>query len=574
MPAAPVAWQVFMASLVAKTNSLHVFSHDVTVLPKSHFTLTRLNSTEARGEDRAAARIFRDDSKRPLLFLLLAAAAYLYLNLFSLPAVPFLLGGDQVSFWLRGLRLLDHQRIYQDFYQFTPPGMDLVYFGLFRLLGTHVWVTNLFVLVLGVALCGLTFSIARQIANLQFAALATAFFLVTIYCKLLNGTHHGLSVLCVMIAVRIGMKQTGAPGVLVAGVFLGCASFFTQTRGAAALAAFVLFLAWRQWGTKRSWLAVLKDDGLLVMGFAVGWLLLNAYFIATAGFRLIWYFQVTHVRRYIVHAEGHLLGLPDPLTLHNLPRLAPYLLVYILLVLVYPTALWLSWRIRRRSGVWEPVSLLALVGFFLLMEVASSPNWLRVYAVSLPGFILLAWILYSSKKLPRSTAAMLWLVLFCIAGWQTVSHYAQRRVVAALPGGVVATTPETYTKLHWLMERTKPGDFLFEAAWPGVYLPLQLRNPSYLETVLPFDGPPAEAVRRVPGELESHKVQIVLWSRSLDATPGQTPSSDDYLPQLRRYLHDCYGRVYIFSDGEEAWQRIDRSGCAQERDGLAPGNTP
>ncbi len=75
----------------------------------------------------------------PLVLLLLGAATYLYFNLFSPFRTPILLGGDQVYFWTYAERMLDGERIYRDFFQFTPPGTDLVYLGLFKLFGPSVW---------------------------------------------------------------------------------------------------------------------------------------------------------------------------------------------------------------------------------------------------------------------------------------------------------------------------------------------------------------------------------------------------------------------------------------------------
>jgi hypothetical protein len=71
--------------------------------------------------------------------LLFGSALYLSLNLFSLRGVPFLLGGDQAYFWMRAMRMLGGQRIYQDFLQYTPPGTDLVHLLFFRLFGLRLW---------------------------------------------------------------------------------------------------------------------------------------------------------------------------------------------------------------------------------------------------------------------------------------------------------------------------------------------------------------------------------------------------------------------------------------------------
>jgi hypothetical protein len=510
---------------------------------------------------------FSSGSGKMTALVLIGAAAYLYLNLFYSLSVPFLLGGDQVSFWIRALRILDHQLVYRDFYQFTPPGIDLLYGGLFRTFGPQVWVTNLFVLLLGVALCWMCLSIASRVMSRRSAMLATALFLVLIYCKLLNGTHHWISLLCVMGAVRLRMRSSAPGSTFAIGTLLGVASFFTQTRGVAVLLAFVLFLAWRKLRFERSRAELLKSYGLLLSGFAAAWFLLDAYFIATVGLSRMWYFQVTYVRRYVGHGvRSTAFGLPSPLTWHNLPKLAPYLLVYSLLPVVYLATLW---RGRRRRDVpllqWEQVMLLAIVGFLLMIEVGFNPNWLRIYAISMPAFILLGWNVARISNIPRYAVPLLWAGLACVAVWQTAPRRVHQSHVIALPAGTVATTADAYAKLLWFSERTKPGDYFFQAAWPGMYLPLGLRNPSYLENIVPFDGPPPREARRVPEELEARRVPFVLWSPSLDADALQLPASDNYLSLLHAYLVRCYAPVQPFEDGDEVWQRRDPGACTTKK---------
>jgi hypothetical protein len=142
---------------------------------------------------------------RSLLFLLFGAAAYLYVNLFFSPRVPFLLNGDQIYFWTYAQSMLDNARAYQDFFQYTPPGTNFVYFSLFRLFGPNVWVTNAVVLVLGIALTWLCFSLSMEVMQQRSALLASAVFLVFLYGKMLNATHHWFSVLLIMAAVKVLM---------------------------------------------------------------------------------------------------------------------------------------------------------------------------------------------------------------------------------------------------------------------------------------------------------------------------------------------------------------------------------
>jgi 4-amino-4-deoxy-L-arabinose transferase-like glycosyltransferase len=113
--------------------------------------------------------------------LLLIASSYLYVNLFTLSHVPIFLFGDQTFFWVYAQRILHGERIYQDFFQFTPPGTDLIYLAAFHLFGVHIWVTNLVVLLLGLSLSYLCFNLAARLMDRHLALLASTIFLVLIY---------------------------------------------------------------------------------------------------------------------------------------------------------------------------------------------------------------------------------------------------------------------------------------------------------------------------------------------------------------------------------------------------------
>jgi hypothetical protein len=489
----------------------------------------------------------------PLVFLLLGAATYLYFNLFSPFHTPILLGGDQVYFWTYAERLLDGEQIYRDFFQFTPPGTDLLYLGLFKFFGLSVWVTNATVLVLGVALCWFCFAIAAEIMDLQSALLATIFFLVIVYGKLLNGTHHWFSVLAIMGAIKISKGATRPARTLGAGALLGLASFFTQTHGAAALLAFILFLALKWRRNKQAWVDLLRNEALLLLGYTVALLVLDAYFIATIGFRQLWYFQVTFVRQYVVHAsQGAYLGLPERLSWRGLPSLCQYLVVYILLPVIYPLTLWRCWQKGHNTSFsWERVTLLSTVGVFLLVEVAFSMNWLRVFAVSFAGVILLFWNAGQSGMIRRSTIVLLWVGFACIGFRQTRAIYAHERSTVRLPGGDVVVTPQAYEKLHWIMLHTTPGQFFFQADGAGMYLPLRLRNPSWLDGIAPGEEMRPEDITGVIQQLEGKRVQFVLWRPRLDSTEP----SKDHLTPLRTYLHSKYTRFHVFADGDTVWER-------------------
>jgi hypothetical protein len=514
-----------------------------------------LNPDAPRATVKKEPTIGRGTNSR-VIFLLLGVAVYLYLNLFFLPETPFLLSDDQAYFWMDAQRMLDGERVYLDFIQFTPPGTDLVYLYLFRLFGLHLWVTNAVVLALGIGLCWSCFAVASEIMNRRSAVLTTAFFLVLIYGKLLDGTHHLFSVLVIMGAVKIYMRKITLSATVAAGAFLGTASFFTQTHGAAALLAFAVFLIWRQSRVKQPWLHLIRDESLLVLGYSIALLLLSAPLIDALGWKQLWYSQVTYTRQYVVPMRPPMLGLPGPLTLRGLPKLSQAVFVYLCLPTVYLLSLWRCWRERHAPTFpWERITLLSLVGFFLMIEVAFSLSWLRLYAVSLAGIILLIWSFDQTRKIRPYAFAAMWIGITSLAVWQTIAACVYQPRKIHLPAGEVAVSPLSYEKLHWMMEHTHPGQFVFQAAWPGIYLPLQLRNPVFVDLIFPGDGTRHEEVALTIRQLELKHVPYVLWAARLGSMDDLIDHPEDHVVPLRVYLRAQYSHVHTFSDGDQVWQR-------------------
>ena len=323
----------------------------------------------------------------------LACTVYLYLNLFLSAKTPFLLGGDQVYFWMGAQRILDGQVVYRDFFQFTPPGTDLIYAAFFKVLGTDIWVPNVVVIALGVLMGCVCFSLSRQFMKSPQAALTTGLFLVLIYGKALNATHHWFAVLLVLVAVRINMQRITETSIALSGALLGLAAFFNQVHGGAALLGFAVFLFLR---TKRNGLAPIKavrEVAVLVFAFVLMLLCLSAYYLKTAGFEKLWYCLVVYVFKYAAHSSHRTFGLPAAtVSPGTLLLLLPYLAIYLLLPVIYGISLWRCWRSRKNASFpWNQVTLLSLIGLSLFLDVAVSINWLRLFAVSLPGIVLTVW---------------------------------------------------------------------------------------------------------------------------------------------------------------------------------------
>lgn len=502
------------------------------------------------------SRALKPGSDWLLISTLAGAAAYLYLRLFNFHGIPFLLVGDQHYYWMNGMRILAGEKIYQDFFRYLPPGTDYLYAALFRVFGSRVVVTNLTVMTLGVAFAWVCFSLSSKIMRRSVACLTTALFVVCVYGKPINAFNYWFSILAVAAAVNVLMCGTTRARLAAAGVLLAVAAFFNQVHAGAALLAICLFLLFRCIGARDNASHLAQDMGVLIGCFGIPLLLFNSYFIAQVGLKKIWYCQVTYVLSYPAHLSDSLsLGFADYLKWSNFLGIAPYLPMYVMLPVVYGATFWFCWFRRDSSFSRERVGLLSLAGFLLLVEVATAINWLRLYAVSLPGVILFCWIVGERLRIKPYAVIGLWVFTLGFGVQQVVANHAVNSVEATLPGGIVATTPEYYQKLQWIAERTHPGEFFLQAGWPGVYLPLQLRNPLFVASLSRFDISAPDDIALSIRQLKLKHVEYVLWTPLLDRDCRPGLSCGDAISPIRDYIHGSYKCVRTFSDGATVWQR-------------------
>jgi hypothetical protein len=488
----------------------------------------------------------------PDILLILGSGTYLFLNMFNSRGVPFLLGGDQVFFWLYAQRLLAGELVYRDFLQRTPPGADLIYMAAFRLLGPRIWVPNLVVLALGIALCWVCFRVAESFLTRPQALLAASLFLVLLYGRMLNGTHHWFSELAVLGTVAVLQKGTSLNRIAIAGVLLGIATFFTQTRGPAVAVGMTGYLLWEWWRRKTSWRECLKRIAAGSACFLLTCVLLFGYFIAGAGPRQVWYWLVAYPARYMVYHSFDLLA---PESRGHL-GVVPYFFVYAALPVAYVFSLGRGCRELPVSAETERRTLLTFAGVATAIEVSGSPSWLRVFCVAAPGIVLLAWAMAQTKRFQRSIAGLTWCGVIAVALLQTMAHHrGDHTVIVRTSFGEAATTAPAAEKLEWIGQHTRPGDFFFQAGWPGIYLPLGLRIPVYVDSVGSFDETRPEWVAACVQQLEGKHVRYVLWEPLLNS-PGDTAHLETYhLAPLRDYLRERYRMTYRFADQDEIWER-------------------
>jgi hypothetical protein len=483
--------------------------------------------------------------------LLLGCFAFLYANLFANPDTPFLLGGDQVFFWMNAQRLLYGEQIYRDFFEFTPPGTDLLYLAIFKLFGPRVWTPNGVVLTLGMALCALCLHISKSIMPRTQAVLATSLYLVFVVGTTLDGTHHWFSLLAVMGAVAILAPGSTPTRTAVAGALLGLAAFITQTRGPVAAAGIVAWMTWERFCTNDPWSVFWRRQVLLFAPLILTWAVLSGYYIDTVGPRQLWYFQVTYVRQHKVTGWNTAsIGFPAELSPTSMRALVRWLFAYAVLPAVYALSLRRCLGILREAG-WTnvaPICLLTIVGTALFVEIAQSPSWFRFYCVCLPGVILLVWFVGEFGKCVVYATRTLWIGVIALAVYQTWTMHTRYSAIIELPAGRVAMPPSVAEKLSWLAARTKPGQFMLQAGWPGMYLPLALRNPLYVESI-GFDGATELGyVTSSISQLEAKRVQYIVWSPRLESPPYS-------LATFHEYLVNRYQFAWKFADQDEVWER-------------------
>jgi hypothetical protein len=477
---------------------------------------------------------------------MLGSGLYLYCNLFSVRGTPFLLGGDEQVFWMDALRMLQGELIYRDFFEFTPPGTDLVYFSAFGLLGARIWVPNLIQLLLGISLSCVCFHIARCVMKTAPAVLATALFLVLTFGRWLDATHHWFSVLAVMMAVIVLLRGSSASRVVICGALLGLASFFTQTRGVGAgvgIGGFLLVDGIHGQLSVRSHFEQLLR---LLLAALLTWVVLDGYFILRLGISKLFYFQVAYVLKYVTNEAHNIYPQEhDPFAwpLRNQ-------VVYFGTPIIYAISLWRCRRTARAGSFTQarPIALLAMVGVGLFLEVAASPNWLRVDCVLLPAFILLAWLVAGlAERLPeprrwqRYATVLTWLGLAGLGAHQAWARNVTRPMIVQLPAGRTAVTHPIGEKLTWLAQRTTPGELFFQAGYQSLYLPLHLRDPAF-DFLDRYTSP--EFVALDLRQLAAQRVHYILWS----------PLARPRYPQFEQFLFERYRRVWRFPDGDEIWE--------------------
>jgi hypothetical protein len=490
-----------------------------------------------------------------------------YFRSFIFPAVPVVLWGDQVGFFADGSRIVSGQLPYRDYFQIVPPGTDLTYALLVKCFGWSGWIPNLAMVFLAAAMAWLIVSIAQRLMVGPDSLLPALLFTGFVLYGGLDPTHHWFSTIAVMAAMLVLSDGINFSRVVAAGALCGVAACYTQTKGAAAVGAFLTYLVWKTWRDAGAAAPVNADARagecgrkcLVLCSAAAGVFFgANAYFIRTAGLKQWLYCTIVYPLRYY----------PAP-TINNwrvllydfrghggAGRWITYPFMYATVPLVYLVFL-LTMRRQWKNGQnvpWNQLLLLTLTGLGMFLAVASAPSMKRISTVSAPAMILLVWLV---NRLGRSRARVKTLLLIAALALAVVPalHTQFRwRVYLNLPAGRMALVdPILYEEYVWMLAHTHPGEFFF--GMPPFYTPFHLRNPAATESIDPTEYTRPEQVAALVRALESNPVPVLILRQSAELLHPARASSD-HLDPFRAYLLKNYHLTRTFQNGDDVWQKI------------------
>jgi hypothetical protein len=503
----------------------------------------------------------RTRSERTLAISVLTGGfAFLYLSLFYLPNIPILLFTDQFTLLYDARQMLDGRMIYRDVFQFTLPGTQTLYFGLFKVFGARAWIPNAMLIVVGISMMCLMIQISRKVIPGKGAFLPALLFLVIPYRSQFDGTHHWYSTLAVMAALALIMEARTPARLAGAGALLGLSTCFTQTRGLPAAVAVALFLVWecrgRGWTFRRFWKLQFKfwcAFIAVVVGF-------NAYFAWEAGLGKFLSDTILFGLRYFP-AVGwntwrvYMIDIPSFHPWYRLPALGIFLSIHLLIPLIYILFFARYWTTAKENPhtPWDRLLLLALTGLFIFFGIANAPSWLRICAVSPPGVILFVWFWNSPGRTRSLRVKAVWALVILLALGELAERHVRWHQSINLPAGRTAVLqPRLLESLQYFRQRTRPGDYFFGDELYK-YL-LDLRDPAHVAHVTRSDFTRPSQVESVIRGLKAHHVKYAMWATNLDLPPTHYGGHNNLGP-LREYLNYHYHLVRRFSDGATVWEK-------------------
>ncbi len=480
------------------------------------------------------------------------------LRLFVLPHTALLLWGDGPGFAAKGVRLLEGEIPYRDFFEFLTPGTDLVYALLFRWFGVSLWMLHLVMASLAaVAASWMTWCASRLVYG-WFTLLPALLMMGFVLGYSLDPTHHWFSTVALMGAVWVLFGGHSLGRVAGAGAFCGVAASFTQTKGAAAIFGLITYFIWiaarEKDRTGQWWRRCLVLCGSALAVFAV----INGPFILASGVgRWAWDVMVFPVRYFGSVSANNWTGAPGQfLGSTGLLKWVCFPFQYLVAPLAY---IWFFVRLWRANAEpdepWNQLALLAFVGIAMLAVVSPAISILRISTVSPPAILLLTWLLSRSGRVWIAVALGAISVAIVLA--QIAAIQLRPRRILDLPVGRVAIPPRAdyYDIYRWMEENTKPGQWYF--GMPALVLALELRNPTPMGEISRGEYTRPEQVSAIVQGIERTRVPVIVLRPQVHS-PYLQNHLPDHLQPFRDYLYLHYRKKKSFASGDEIWERVDK----------------
>jgi hypothetical protein len=353
----------------------------------------------------------------------------------------------------------------------------------------------------------------------------------------------------------------------LAGALCGLATLFTQTRGPAAMLGMALFLFWECRQKRQRWQHLVKAQIALGLPFLVTILLAITFLIERAGFKQLVFctviFPLKYFRMWYWNTSAvYLSEVPDNSWPLQVPAVAMWVSMHLLLPLVFLLFLvrwWKTAKLRPREP-WDRLMLLTLVGLCLFLAQINSLSWLRLCSISLPGFVVLAWLVNSPGRASVAFRRLLWGVgAAAMIAHPLIARTEWRAYLNTPTGRVAFLDPDVYEKFRWVAEHTRAGDPLYQASDCNLYFLLDLRNPARVPFITSSGYTLPDQVENVMASLHESPVRYVLWSVWLDVPyPDRAKTFDAArLAPLRDYLRAHFHLIRNFGppDYEQVWER-------------------
>ena len=491
--------------------------------------------------------------KRCVFLFTFATLTFLYLRTFTLGGIPLIVSLDETLYFEHGIRILHGQVPFRDYFTYVMPGSDLLYAGVFGLLGVHAWLAQAFVIFLGVTIAGLLVWISSHILKGPVLFLPALLFLVLDFDITKEATHHWYCTLLVLAAVGIllGGRTLGRVG--SAGILCGLGALFTQSQGLLSLIAIGAYLVWTR--DRKSRVASQLASLILPFAIIVGTVL--AYFTWRASFASLYFALVTFVIHNFPARTFHTPGVyftnfPPHHRLMDVSRLIPYFFIHIVVPFGY---LWCLFRLFRERGTIDrktrdAMLLINFVGLALFAAVAQAASYNRMCMIAPPAAIVCVWLFRGISVTDRIIRRTLWAIglLFLVAlPLQLQRHW---RGYLDLPTGRTAFfDPTEYGQFQWFAQHTHAGE-----SYVGVPLyafALSLEDPTTVDYLTDTNYTTVDQVTAAIRGVEIHQTPMIA---QFDFDPNASHSGRSNLDPFLAYVHANYHLTKTFPN-VEVWER-------------------